>query len=79
MPDPTPQIANAQAGEPTVMGEVHILLVQQQGGVGIMVNSSFDPFMTLGLMEMAKDSVKAQSQQPRSPIVVPHGPMPRLR
>ena len=66
----TPPVAN-------IVAEIRIHLVQQDGGVAMNVSSSADPIMSLGLLEMAKDALKAQTAQPRSPLVVARGNVPR--
>jgi hypothetical protein len=61
-----------------IVAEIIIRLVQQEGKVDINVSSSADPIMSLGLLEIAKDALKAQSNQPRSPLVVARGNVPRI-
>ncbi len=56
--------------EPNVVAEIRIQLIQQDGGVAISVNSSADSFTSLGLLEMAKDSFKPQSNQQKSSLVI---------
>lgn len=59
------------AGETTVLAEIQVVLASQGGRTGVLVNSSADLFTSIGLLEMAKDSLKQQAAQPPpSPLVV---------
>jgi len=56
---------------PAVVAEIHIQLIQQDGGVGLNVNSSADPLSSLGLLELAKDAFKnQQTTQKKSSLVI---------
>jgi|GEM_PF-5820155 len=69
MEKPFPPLPNIAVQ--TVVAEIHIQLIQQDGGVGLNVNSSADPLSSLGLLELAKDAFKnQQTAQKKSSLVI---------
>lgn len=73
-------VAQAQAGQPDVLGVIQIALIAGPGGAAqIVVNSSIaDLLQALGLLDMARDNIKQQAQQPGgSKLVRASGNVPR--
>lgn len=71
----TPSISKVEP--PNVVAELHVQVVSQNGAISFNVGSSADLITSLGLLEMAKDALKQQSQQPKSPLIIARGNLPQ--
>lgn len=63
---------------PRLLHEIRIQLVENDGAVNIQAQTTADPLISLGILEAAKDALKQQPAQPRSPLVIANGRIPRV-